>query len=241
MATGAPQAPPASAPARRIGPFPLWVWIVGVGGVALFFYQRNKSAGGTASLQTPLVGGVATDPNTGFPVDPTTGLPYITSQPGSTNQTIDQWVRLAFQALVNAGIAPALANSALYNYAQGNDLSGDQANAINKALGLVGFPPINLPFNGVVPKPKTPVTTVYATTGLLGGSERQYTPTSGATAANLLAKYGLIFQKDGKWYTNPKKIKGPSRIFNPNVSPEVVTAFLVKIGAITPLHVAQAA
>lgn len=152
----APATPPGKPPAKsgRIGPFPLWVWIVGVGGVALFFYHQ-RSAGGQAQTQTPLVGGVVTDPNTGFPVDPTTGLPYITSQPGSVSQTLDQWIKLAAAALTNAGVAPGSANSALYDYSQGNPLSPDEANIVNKALGLVGFPPITLPFFGTVPKTGT--------------------------------------------------------------------------------------
>lgn len=146
---------PASAPStnpatRKIGPFPLWVWIVGVGGVALVLYRKRAAAGQPqAQLPTPIGGAV--DPATGLPTDPVTGLPFNTSQPSTVNMTLTDWVAHAFKALTGAGVSPALANKALYDYAQGNSLSDPEAGAINKALGLVGMPPVTLPFFGNIP------------------------------------------------------------------------------------------
>lgn len=95
---------------------PRWVIFggLGVGAVVLFLYVRRKGAT-AATTQAPLVPAVATDPNTGAPLDPLTGLPYVTSQPSTTGTTPDlsSWINQAEQALVAHGYTPALASQSL--------------------------------------------------------------------------------------------------------------------------------
>lgn len=125
--------------------FPLWVILVG-GGALAFVLWRNK---GSLSGQTaqPLVPAVATDPNTGLPIDPLTGLPFqgTSTQP----QSITDWISkaeawAAGQGHLNAG----LVSKALYDYTNGNQLNEQEAGVLQKILTAVGYPPILLPWNG---------------------------------------------------------------------------------------------
>jgi hypothetical protein len=133
---------------------PLWVIIGGVVAVAGFIYFRRKSSA-SGSTTTPLVPGVATDPNTGLPVDPLTGLPYITNpqQP----QTNDSWASSALAWAEKNGIGAGLANQALFDYLNGNVLNGQEADIINKILSGFGNPPNLLPFQPPAGWGKPPV------------------------------------------------------------------------------------
>lgn len=140
---------------------PTWVFIAGVGAVVVFLYLRRKSSAAPASdLGSPISGttqvaGGAVDPYTGSMIDPFTGQPY-TSVGGNTpqGQTLSDWITAAEKALLTAGYSPAAIAQAIYDYTNGNQLSAQEAGVINKALGLVGFPPVNLPFLGTPPAPK---------------------------------------------------------------------------------------
>lgn len=136
------------------GGMPLWLILAGGAAVAVFLYVRHRSNAASSQLNSAGLGttGVVTDPNTGLPVDPLTGLPYI-SGGGSqqSGQTLAQWAASAEQVLVQNGISPALAGKAIYDYTSSNQLDSQEANAINIALGKIGFPPITLPFLGTVP------------------------------------------------------------------------------------------
>lgn len=151
----APQTPP-EAPERpaaggggsglqkRIGPFPAWVWLVGVGGVGLWMYRRRAAANAQPATDTL---------SAGAPLDTSGGSSGQISSPSSlaSTQTLDQWRTNAFNALVAHGVSPALAEQALSNFLNENALGPLQSGAISKALGLVGPPPENLPFYGTVP------------------------------------------------------------------------------------------
>lgn len=160
-AAGAPQKP-GSGSGTIFGIPYLYVGAAGVGVVLLWFYLRNRgsAAGGTSSggavsadSAPGLLGGTSfsTDPNTGAPIDPTTGLPFLTSQGGAGTGTIDAWVKSVEGALTGLGYAPALISQALYDYTNGNPLSDQEAGVINAGLGKVGYPPNLLPFFGNVP------------------------------------------------------------------------------------------
>lgn len=143
---GAPAKPGGSPFSKKIGPFPAWVWVVGVGGVGLLFYRRQQAAAAAAA-------GVGTAGDTltaGAPMD-SSGAPIGSNGTASTGQTMDQWRQAAFAALVHAGVSPALAEQAIDNFINRNPLGPLQSGAINKALGLVGAPPESLPFIGTVP------------------------------------------------------------------------------------------
>lgn len=127
---------------------PMWVIIGGVVAVAGFLWFRSRSGTGGASANTSaLQPGVVTDPNTGMPVDPLTGLPYISGSGGSA-QTNDTWAVAAEQWAIKNGISAALANKSIYDYLNGNSLTTQESDILNKILSGFGFPPNILPFFG---------------------------------------------------------------------------------------------
>jgi hypothetical protein len=158
---------------RKIGPLPMWVWVVGVGGVVLFIYYRKKQAGTTGGGLAGLFGGAAAtspgtvsptstdgsgavnwDPNTGLPIDPTTGLPYLNAVSSQGSQaTLQGWVTSAEAAAKSMGLNPAAVEKALYDFTNGNALDTREEATLEKILGKVGQPPDLLPFFGTIPNP----------------------------------------------------------------------------------------
>lgn len=143
-------------PAPKKG-LPLWVIIAGGAGIGLFLYMRRKNAAaasGAASSGSALVPATVTDPNTGLPVDPLTGLPYTTTPTAAPDN--NSWGLGAEQWLTAHGVSGSLASKAIYDYLNGNLLDANESAAIDKVLsGGYGFPPNELPFGGnpVLPKP----------------------------------------------------------------------------------------
>jgi hypothetical protein len=149
---GAPQGGGGGA-AGMLSGLPPWAMYAG-GAVLLYVLYRaykSRSAPDTTGSAVGPVLGLATDPSTGGLIDPLTNLPYATSQPTSTQQTMDTWITSAFGALKNLGYAPALIQKALYDFTNGNPLDAKESAAINAAMGAVGQPPNLLPFFGSIP------------------------------------------------------------------------------------------
>lgn len=152
-----PPRPPASPPpsssssgsglTRKVGPFPLWVWVAGVGGVAFFMYRQRTSSASPSSLDG--VTGTTTNPGTD------TGLLPDVSGPTSPPD-IDDWAQRAFKALVQAGVNPGNASGSIYDYINGNQLSTTERNIIDRALRIIGMPPEILPFPVVTPPHPAP-------------------------------------------------------------------------------------
>lgn len=138
-----------SAPVKK--PFPLWIILVGGGGLALFLYLRNRNA---AQTQQPLVPAVTTDPNTGLPVDPLTGLPFqgTSTQP----QTLDAWTAAAESWASGHHLNPALVAKALFDYENGNRFNEAEAEILRKIIAAIGYAPGVLPWNGPTGNSPTP-------------------------------------------------------------------------------------
>lgn len=233
----------AAAPGRSI---PLWVWGAGVGAVVLFLYLRRRQ--GASTVQTPISGGVVTDPNTGYPIDPVSGLPFVTSQPTTTTD-LATWAANAMKALVGAGYSPALASQAIYDYQAGNQLNAQESGAVNKALGLVGFPPISLPFFGNIPPApgnvpasyKTPFLTIADWKKLATKAQSQWVKITTAGGAHGVipkgaplppgAVFGII---SGKPSTQPAPSVAPHPIFSAVPTTTTNGSKLVPAGPFNP-------
>lgn len=144
---------------------PTWMFAAGVVGIAAFLYFRHRSSSsGTSDALTGPIGGATTqtaggavDPYSGQLIDPFTGQPYGSVGANTPQgQTLAGWITAAEKALITAGVSPAAIAQAIYDYTNGNQLTTQEAGIINKALGLVGFPPVNLPFLGTPPAPPKP-------------------------------------------------------------------------------------
>jgi hypothetical protein len=158
--------------AKRVGPLPIWGWIVVViGGIVVWRIIKNRNAassgvtGGTQGNNAlPLFGteGFSTN-SAGQIVDNATG-DILGSFPGGTNSTgssgtgtltAAQWFSNAQQTLFNLGYDSAAVDQALQDYAAGNHLPQNEYGIIEAAIRLTGNPPsgIALP---VLQKPKPP-------------------------------------------------------------------------------------
>lgn len=158
---------------KRMGPLPLWGWIVVVvGGLIVYKIIKSRSSsssstvtGGTQGNNAlPLFGteGFGTNP-AGQIVDNATG-DILGSFPGGTNTTGNsgtgtstsaQWFSNAQQALFNLGYDNAAVDQALQDYAAGNQLPQNEYGIIEAAIRLTGNPPsgIALPSLQSTPTP----------------------------------------------------------------------------------------
>lgn len=197
MATPAPPpAPPERGPSssnpatRKVGPFPVWVWVVGVGAVAIWYYRRSQSQSQSpASL--PGVTGTTSDTGGGLLPD----VSGVTSPP-----TLEDWAQRAEAALVKAGVSPANASGAVYDYINGNQLSSTERNIIDRALRLIGFPPTLLPIPVIAPPHPTPKPVTH------GGAPPPLGPIHGSpriTPKELAASKGAVAQLASRYGITP--------------------------------------
>ena len=140
---------------------PVWVWLAAGGGaIGLYLLWRRHNAAAPSGDGTNYDTGASVAPvvdsSTGGLVDPLTGLPYLTSQPAQQTQDNSTWLQSAEAAAKTLGYAPALVQSALYNFLNGNALNNKEAGVINALLGKVGYPPILIPFLGTPPSTTPP-------------------------------------------------------------------------------------
>jgi hypothetical protein len=191
---------------RKIGPFPVWVYGVGL---ALAIYLWRKKSGGTGQ-QTDPAGNVGT-------IDPATGYVYGSSQDkaglaaqnststdgssggtsGSTTagQYADNssWGRAAVNYLVGLGEDPTAANEAIQQYLSSQTLTPQQQAMVNLVIQGIGAPP-QLP--GPTGTPPPPVVTppggiVYATNPPSGLT------VSGKTSSTLTLKWNASTNSTG--------------------------------------------
>lgn len=175
---------------QKVGPLPLYVWLV-VGLGVWYYFQRKNASSATAGGQTDPAGNVGNiDPATGYvygsPEDQAalaanSGSGGDTSSSTSGSTTSGQypdnnaWAEAAINYLVGIGIDPTAANEAIQNFLASQQMTSQQQADVNMAIQAIGPPP-ELP--GPVGTPPTPIVkppppgTIYATnppTGLTTG------------------------------------------------------------------------
>jgi hypothetical protein len=142
---------------KKLGPLPMGVWILAIGGgLTLTYYMRrsNPADTGTAAADTstaPDTGGTGTgswpygfpngvgqtgDSSTGTGSDPTTSTLPVTNE---------EWQRRAVQILVGRGYEPTAVDRAVSAYLGGEPLTTVQRAIINEAIILIGPPPVSPP------------------------------------------------------------------------------------------------
>lgn len=138
---------------RELGPFPVWQWLVIVGGGLALAVIVNRVAGPDGG-------------RSGRPVDPTqnpyagtqaTGGPGVTyaSNRSATVELADgqsrpttnrEWVAVASSLVATIGLyQPVEIDTALRRYLQGTELNATQLAIVNDALRMVGPPPEGAP------------------------------------------------------------------------------------------------
>ena len=175
---------------RKVGPFPVIVYVVLFIG-AWYYLEKRKSAAATASTSTGTTvaapSTIGTDPagNTGE-IDPETGYVYGSSEDlaalqqqttstSSSGQYSDNnaWADAAINYLVGLGDDPTVANSAIEAYLASQSLTTAQQALVNSAVQALGAPP--------QPPSPTNTTTVVAPPG--GATTYATNPPTGLTAS----------------------------------------------------------
>jgi LysM repeat protein len=160
---------------QKVGPLPLYVWMVA--GIAIWWYFSRKNAasgtGGAPNQQTDPAGNIgAIDPATGYVFGTPEDLAALAannagagggsgtasgSGGGSTvgGQYPDDasWGRAAINYLVGLGIDPATANEAIQQFLSGQTLTTQQQADVNEAIQALGSPPEPPGPTGTAPPP----------------------------------------------------------------------------------------
>lgn len=146
-----PQHPPAKKHKldlkKKLGPLPVWGWIVGGAGAlgVLYYLHRSSSAASTAAA-TPVTSTATTDPGAGVPDDGGGGGGADTSSPVDTSglatgtittDQLDQDIQAGFAELASQAQNPVVDNAPTFGQ-EVTDVTGAVA-ALRKA-GFVGQP-----------------------------------------------------------------------------------------------------
>jgi hypothetical protein len=133
-----------------------WGLVVGAVLAAWWLWKKRQAAASTAASGGGLSAGTGTtvsptstdgsgqvsfDPGTGVPIAGGGGGGTDMNQVGSPSSDLTKWTASAYQSLVNGGVDPLAADSALYNLLNDVPLSPGQRDILNKAFGGAGMPP----------------------------------------------------------------------------------------------------
>lgn len=220
---------------QKVGPLPLYVWVIAAVGIWWYFQRKNTGKAGSTGQQTDPAGNVGNiDPSTGYvygsPED-LAGLAQNSSQSsggpsGSGSTTGGQypdnnaWGRAAVEYLVGLGIDPTQANQAIQQYLASQNLTSSQQADVNLAIQALGPPPqLPGPTSGNPPPgppPPPPPGTVYATnppTGLVARAENPHTVAlkwnRSSNAKSYTIRWGVTAAMEGsKTVTQPSDTIG---------------------------------
>lgn len=160
---------------RKLGPLPLGVWILAVGGgLTLTWYMRRSSPADTGTATSsdtaaPDTGGTGTGswpygfPN-GVGQTDTGDSGSGSDNAGSTLPTTnEEWQHRAVQVLVGRLYDPVAVDRAVSAYLGGESLTTTQRAIVNEAILLIGPPPVSPP-SPTTPDQPPPTTTPPTTT-----------------------------------------------------------------------------
>ncbi|WP_129286717.1 hypothetical protein [Streptomyces sp. GZWMJZ-114] len=157
---------------KKVGPLPVGVWILAVGGGLVVAYFMRRGASGDGQEVTDDGTGAADTGGTGVGTWPY-GYPNGVGQGGSSGSTDDgqdedddgtlpvtneQWQRRAVQVLVGLGYEAVAVDRAIAAYLGGEGLTTIQRAIVNEAILRIGPPPVSPPSPSTPDKPP-PTTT----------------------------------------------------------------------------------
>jgi hypothetical protein len=130
---------------KKVGPLPVGVWILAVGGGLVFAYYMRSRGGDTTT----------TDPGTVAPDEGASGLPNGVGQTdddtgtGTDNSTLpatnEEWQRRVVSVLTGMLYDPTEVDRAISQYLAGGALTTVQRAIVNEAIIRVGPPPQSPP------------------------------------------------------------------------------------------------
>lgn len=143
---------------KKLGPLPLGIWILAIGGGLTLTWYMRRSGSDTSGTDTTDTTGTDTG-GTGegtWPYGLPNGVGQAGYNPGGSDGTDDntdstlpttneQWQRRAVQILVGRGYEPTAVDRAISAYLGGEPLTTIQRAIINEAILLIGPPPVSPP------------------------------------------------------------------------------------------------
>lgn len=141
---------------QKVGPLPLYVWLIAA--VGIWYYMQRKNTKTTAGQQTDSAGNTGTiDPATGYVYGSPQDQSALSTQSGAggsgssgatggstiAGQYPDNpsWGRAAINYLVGLGVDPTTANEAIQSYLASQPLTSNQQADVNLAIQALGAPP----------------------------------------------------------------------------------------------------
>lgn len=133
---------------RKVGPLPIGVWIIAVGGgIGIAVYMRRNGGGGV----DPGVTGVEDQGigeqggNTSTPPGVGGGLGNNIAPLPSAPTTNDEWLQRAADHLVGKGLSGSQVAYSLSRWLEGESLSAQDRAIVDMAIAAVGNPPVSPP------------------------------------------------------------------------------------------------
>lgn len=212
---------------KRVGPLPVGVWILAIGGgLAVAVFVRSRAAGDEgaelepgAGINTDTAPGAGNLAGVGDDDVPTTGRP-------TTNE---EWFTQAVDAILGTrmGYNPSAVSAALTKYLDGQRLTVAENAIVSMAIRLIGPPPVPPPVpppgdDDDPPNNPTPQTPVYP--GPPGKKftipARWHTVKKGQSIADIARYYGMSTGRLYEYNLDPKvrsaKVRARIRKAGPN-------------------------
>lgn len=143
---------------KKLGPFPVWVWGVLIGGAFVIWYwvsQRDLGSGSAPEEET----GTVAPPSGDFGT-----VPVIPGEaPIVDEHTNLEWSVQALNAVTGTGTSLIAAQAAISKYLNGQPLTSAEGAIINTILSKIGPPPEGVSTPDVGAPPPTPGTKNWAT------------------------------------------------------------------------------
>ena len=202
--------------AKKIGPFPLGVWVAVIAGALGIAYYVNKgsAAAGTAAL--PDVGS-----ESGIGGSTPGFVPVTTPVPSTPSGPLDNesWAFQAVAFLIGAGYGAVEAGTAVRKYIDSEPLTSRELTLINvvskKAPDGIGPPPQIPTSGGLIPDPVTPPPVVTPPPAAVPA--RTFTVTRWPLPGSSLSSIAqIVYGQASKWpiiyNANRDKIRNPDLI-----------------------------
>jgi hypothetical protein len=147
---------------KKIGPFPVWVYGVLIGGAfVLWYWVSQRDAGSSAVADAVSEGDLGTveTPSGDFSV-----VPVMPPSDGVVDEHTNlEWSIQALNAVTGTGVSLIAAQTAISKYLNGEKLTSSEGSVINTILSKIGPPPEGVSTPDVTPAPPGPGATNWNT------------------------------------------------------------------------------
>lgn len=182
---------------KKMGPFPVWVWGVLIGGAFVIWYwvsQRDLGSGELPTEDTEV--GTVAPPSGDFDT-----VPVMPPSDGVQDEATNlEWSVQALNSVTGTGVSLIAAQTAISKYLNGEKLTSAEAAIIDKVLGKIGPPPEGVSTPDIPkppkPKPEEPATSFDTVTTLSGAKTRRF-------GQSLVLTVNVRWRVKGTRITNP--------------------------------------